>query len=85
MGRQEQGVTLLIVVSELSAKSYRNKVGSKFSPFQTLRVLSRKAFCRGQGVITRRTDWGVLWAKLTPIRPRFLKLSSFVLYMLALF
>ncbi|MEY4880913.1 MAG: hypothetical protein RLZ87_342 [Armatimonadota bacterium] len=61
---RDQGTTLQKIAGELNAQGSRTKAGAEFSNVQVLRVLNREAFYRGQGVITRSVEGGVLGAHL---------------------
>lgn len=59
---RDQGTTLQKIAGELNAQGFRPAAGAEFSHVQVLRVLNRKAFYRGQGVITRSVEGGVAGA-----------------------
>ena len=61
---RDQGITLQKIAGELNAQGFRTKAGAEFSHVQVSRVLNRETFYRGQGVITRSVEGGVLGAHL---------------------
>ena len=61
---RDQGTTLQKIAGELNVQGFRTKAGAEFSHVQVSRVLNRETFYRGQGVITRSVEGGVLGAHL---------------------
>ena len=61
---RDQGITLQKIAGELNVQGFRTKAGAEFSHVQVSRVLNRETFYRGQGVITRSVEGGVLGAHL---------------------